>query len=32
VERLNLADFKDAEDVEIELDRHLLFSLEQELK
>jgi putative intracellular protease/amidase len=28
----NLTGFKDAEDAEIELDRHLLFSLEQELK
>ncbi|WP_440880127.1 type 1 glutamine amidotransferase domain-containing protein [Tenacibaculum sp. C7A-26P2] len=32
VEGLNLTGFKDAEDAEIELDRHLLFSLEQELK
>lgn len=29
---LNLTGFKDAEDAEIELDKHLLFSLEQELK
>ncbi|GIQ61243.1 peptidase [Flavobacterium collinsii] len=29
---LNLTGFKDAEDAEIELDRYLLFSLEQELK
>lgn len=28
----NLTGFKDAEDAEIELDKHLLFSLEQELK
>ncbi len=32
VKGLNLTGFKDAEDAEIELDRHLLFSLEQELK
>ena len=32
VEWLNLTGFKDAEDAEIELDKHLLFSLEQELK
>lgn len=32
VEGLNLTGFKDAEDNEIELDKHLLFSLEQELK
>lgn len=32
VEGKNLTGFKDAEDAEIELDRHLLFSLEQELK
>lgn len=32
VEGVNLTGFKDAEDAEIELDRHLLFSLEQELK
>ena len=32
VEGLNLTGFKDAEDAEIELDKHLLFSLEQELK
>jgi putative intracellular protease/amidase len=31
-EGLNLTGFKDAEDTEIELDKHLLFSLEQELK
>jgi putative intracellular protease/amidase len=31
-EGLNLTGFKDAEDAEIELDKHLLFSLEQELK
>ena len=29
---LNLTGFKDSEDAEVELDRHLLFSLEQELK
>ncbi|WP_435262080.1 type 1 glutamine amidotransferase domain-containing protein [Tenacibaculum sp. nBUS_03] len=32
VEGVNLTGFKDSEDAEIELDRHLLFSLEQELK
>jgi putative intracellular protease/amidase len=32
VEGKNLTGFKDAEDAEIELDKHLLFSLEQELK
>lgn len=32
VEGVNLTGFKDAEDAEIELDKHLLFSLEQELK
>lgn len=32
VEGKNLTGFKDAEDAEIELDRHLLFSLEQDLK
>ncbi len=32
VEGKNLTGFKDAEDAEIELDRHLLFSLEKELK
>ncbi|WP_338410635.1 type 1 glutamine amidotransferase domain-containing protein [uncultured Flavobacterium sp.] len=32
VEGKNLTGFKDSEDAEIELDRHLLFSLEQELK
>lgn len=32
VEGVDLTGFKDAEDAEIELDRHLLFSLEQELK
>ena len=31
-EGVNLTGFKDAEDAEIELDKHLLFSLEQELK
>ena len=32
VEGVSLTGFKDAEDAEIELDKHLLFSLEQELK
>ena len=32
VKGLNLTGFKDSEDAEIELDRHLLYSLEQELK
>ena len=32
VEGLNLTGFKDSEDAAIELDKHLLFSLEQELK
>ena len=32
VEGKNLTGFKDSEDADIELDRHLLFSLEQELK
>lgn len=32
VEGKNLTGFKDAEDAEIELDKHLLFSLEQDLK
>ncbi|GIQ61242.1 peptidase [Flavobacterium collinsii] len=32
VDGLNLTGFKDAEDGEIELDKHLLFSLEQELQ
>ncbi|CAM1346129.1 type 1 glutamine amidotransferase domain-containing protein [Tenacibaculum crassostreae] len=32
VEGVNLTGFKDSEDAEIELDKHLLFSLEQELK
>ncbi|MQP51287.1 MULTISPECIES: type 1 glutamine amidotransferase domain-containing protein [unclassified Flavobacterium] len=32
VKGLNLTGFKDEEDAEIELDKHLLFSLEQELK
>jgi putative intracellular protease/amidase len=32
VEGVNLTGFKDAEDAEIELDKYLLFSLEQELK
>jgi putative intracellular protease/amidase len=32
IEGKNLTGFKDAEDAEIELDKHLLFSLEQELK
>ena len=32
VEGVNLTGFKDAEDAEIELDKHLLFSLEQDLK
>jgi putative intracellular protease/amidase len=32
VEGKNLTGFKDSEDAEIELDRHLLFSLEQEIK
>jgi len=32
VDGLNLTGFKDAEDAEIELDKHLLFSLEQDLK
>jgi putative intracellular protease/amidase len=32
VKGMRLTGFKDAEDAEIELDRHLLFSLEQELK
>ncbi len=32
VDGVNLTGFKDAEDAEIELDKHLLFSLEQDLK